>query len=69
MMIVVPGFAHGHERERWKIVSLYGVVLQVPISLAIVVSQISDEPMSDQRNCDPHRDAPDREAPTSDQIK
>ena len=67
MMVVVPRLAHGEQTDVWNIVALDSMSAEEPIALSGVVSEVTNEPVADQRDRHAYADAPDDKANASEE--
>ena len=69
MMIVVPGLAHRQQRGELDIASLYRGAVDNMMHAAMVVGEMTDQPVPRDSRRDPRAHAPDDEGPPAGKIQ
>jgi hypothetical protein len=69
MVIVVPALTHGEQRSQSHVVTLYGCASHFVAHAAVVVREVSDEPVTGDARCDTCTHAPEHEPPSTPGIE
>ena len=59
VVIIVPGFSHGHKPAVGYVVTLHTCALDMPGTRTLVMSEIANQPMAGHADRHPHTNSPD----------